>query len=194
MGTAYLLAGMLVFFGVHSTSIVAPAWRDARVAGLGKPAWQALYGIVAIAGFLLMIKGYGLTRAEPVPLYVPPTALRHIAAILMLPVFPLLLSTYLPGGIKRGVKHPMLTATKLWAVAHLLANGNLGDVLLFGGFLAWAVADRVSLKRRSPEGPMTLPEGRFNDLIAVVAGFALYVLFVAWAHARLFGVAPMAAG
>jgi uncharacterized membrane protein len=129
-----------------------------------------------------------------VPLYVPPTALRHIAAIVMLPVFPLLLATYLPGAIKRGVKHPMLTATKLWAVAHLLANGNLGDVLLFGGFLVWAVADRISLKRRQPGGPQTLPEGRFNDLIAVVAGFALYVLFVAWAHARLFGVAPMAAG
>jgi len=190
----YLLAGMALFFGVHSTAIVAPAWRDRMVARLGKPAWQALYGIVSIAGFLLLIKGYGLTRADPVPLYVPPTALRHIAAILMLPVFPLLLATYLPGGIRRGVGHPMLTATKLWATAHLLANGNLGDVLLFGGFLAWAVADRISLKRRSPEGPRTLPEGRFNDLVAVVAGFALYVLFVAWAHARLFGVAPMAAG
>lgn len=194
MGMAYLLAGMAIFFGVHSTAIVAPAWRDQMAAKLGPAGWKALYGVVSIVGFLLMIKGYNLTRAEPVPLYVPPTALRHIAAIVMLPVFPLLLATYLPGAIKRGVKHPMLTATKLWAAAHLLANGNLGDVLLFGGFLAWAVADRISLKRRQPAGPQTLPGGRFNDLIAVVAGFALYVLFVAWAHARLFGVAPMAAG
>jgi uncharacterized membrane protein len=177
MGMGYLLAGMAIFFGVHSTAIVAPGWRDQMAARLGPTGWKALYGVVSIVGFVLMVKGYNLTRGEPVPLYVPPTALRHIAAIVMLPVFPLLLATYLPGAIKRGVKHPMLTATKL-----------------FGGFLVWAVADRISLKRRQPGGPQTLPEGRFNDLIAVVAGFALYVLFVAWAHARLFGVAPMAAG
>ena len=193
MGMSYLLAGMAIFFGVHSTAIVAPAWRDQMAVKFGTFGWKALYAVVAIAGFVLMVKGYNLTRGQPVPLYVPPTALRHIAAILMLPVFPLLLATYLPGSIQRGVKHPMLVATKLWATAHLLANGNLGDVLLFGGFLAWAVADRISLKRRHPEGPQMLPAGRFNDLIAVVLGFALYVLFVAWAHAKLFGVAPMAA-
>ena len=112
MGMAYLLAGMAIFFGVHSTAIVAPAWRDQMAAKLGPVGWKALYGVVSIVGFVLMIKGYNLTRAEPVPLYVPPTALRHIAAIVMLPVFPLLLATYLPGAIKRGVKHPMLTATK----------------------------------------------------------------------------------
>lgn len=194
MGMVYLLAGMAIFFGVHSTAIVAPAWRDQMAARLGPAGWKALYGVISIVGFVLMLKGYAFTRAEPVPLYVPPTALRHIAAILMLPVFPLLLATYLPGAIQRGVKHPMLTAVKLWAAAHLLANGNLGDVLLFGGFLAWAVADRISLKRRHPRGPQMAPEGRFNDLFAVVGGFVLYVVFVAWAHAKLFGVAPMAVG
>ena len=194
MGMTYLLVGLAVFLGVHSTAILAPAWRDRMAARLGENAWKALYGVVSIAGFVLLVKGYGLARAEPVPLYQPPVALRHIAVIVMLPVFPLLLSAYLPGRIRSGVKHPMLTATKLWAVAHLLANGMLADVLLFGGFLAWAVADRISLKRRPSRPVRALPEGRFNDLIAVVAGFALYVWFVARGHLHLIGVAPMVAG
>jgi uncharacterized membrane protein len=194
MGMTYLLAGMAIFFGVHSTAIVAPAWRDRMAARLGANGWKALYGIASIVGFVLLVKGYAIARAEPVPLYFPPTWLRHIAALLMLPVFPLLLATYLPGRIKSGVGHPMLTATKLWATAHLLANGMLADVLLFGGFLAWAVADRISLKRRAPRPVKALPEGRFNDLIAVVAGFAIYVWLVAGGHLYLFGVSPMGGG
>jgi uncharacterized membrane protein len=194
MGMTYLLAGMAIFFGVHSTAIVAPAWRDRMAARLGANGWKALYGIASIVGFVLLVKGYAIARAEPVPLYFPPTWLRHIAALLMLPVFPLLLATYLPGRIKSGVGHPMLTATKLWATAHLLANGMLADVLLFGGFLAWAVADRISLKRRPSRPVKALPEGRFNDLIAVVAGFAIYVWLVAGGHLYLFGVSPMGGG
>jgi uncharacterized membrane protein len=194
MGMTYLLAGMAIFFGVHSTAIVAPAWRDKMAASLGANGWKAVYGIASIVGFVLMVKGYGMSRAEAVELYAPPTWLRHIAALLMLPVFPLLLATYLPGRIKSGVGHPMLTATKLWATAHLLANGMLADVLLFGGFLAWAVIDRISLKRRPSRPVKALPEGRFNDLIAVVAGFAIYVWFVARGHLYLFGVSPMGGG
>jgi uncharacterized membrane protein len=194
MGMTYLLAGLALFLGAHSTAIVAPAWRDRMATRLGENAWKAVYGVVSIAGFVLLVKGYGTTRAEPVPLYMPPVALKHIAAIVMLPVFPLLLSTYLPGRIKSGVKHPMLTATKLWAVAHLLANGMLADVVLFGSILAWAVADRISLKRRPARPVRAAPEGRFNDLIAVVAGFALYVWFVARGHLYLIGVSPMVAG
>jgi uncharacterized membrane protein len=109
----------------------------------------------------------------------------------MVPVFPLLLSTYFPGRIKAAAQHPMLAATKLWAAAHLLANGMLPDVLLFGGFLAWAIVDRISLKHRPVRPIKVLPERRFNDLVAVVAGFALYVWFIAWAHYRLFGVSPV---
>jgi uncharacterized membrane protein len=187
----YLLAGMAIFFGVHSTAILAPAWRDRMAARLGETAWKGLYGVASIVGFVLMVKGFGLVRQMPTPLYAPPTWLRHIAALVMLPVFPLLLATYLPGRIKASVQHPMLTATKLWATAHLLANGMLHDVLLFGAFLAWAVADRISVKNRPARPLRTAPERRFNDLIAVVAGFALYVWFVAWAHLRLFGVSPM---
>jgi uncharacterized membrane protein len=109
----------------------------------------------------------------------------------MLPVFPLLLATYFPGRIKAAVKHPMLTATKAWALAHLLANGLLGDVLLFGGFLAWAVLDRISVGKRAERPVPAAPPTKFNDIIAVVGGLAIYWLFVKWAHAWLFSAVPM---
>jgi len=191
MGMTYLLAGLAIFLGAHSTAIVAPAWRDRMAAKLGENGWKALYAVVSVAGFLLIIKGYGQARLEPTVLYLPPTGLRHVAALLMLPVFPLLLAAYFPGRIKAAAKHPMLAAVKLWALAHLLANGMLADVLLFGGFLAWAVADRISLKRRPARPTPGLPASKLNDVIAVAGGLAIYALFVTWAHLRLFGVSPM---
>jgi uncharacterized membrane protein len=191
MGTVTLLAGMAVFFGVHSVSIVAPAWRDRMVARLGEPVWKGVYAVASVVGFILMIRGYSHAKLDPTVVYEPAYWLRHLAAIVMVPVFPLLLSTYFPGRIKAAAQHPMLAATKLWAAAHLLANGMLPDVLLFGGFLAWAIVDRISLKHRPVRPIKVLPERRFNDLVAVVAGFALYVWFIAWAHYRLFGVSPV---
>jgi uncharacterized membrane protein len=125
-----------------------------------------------------------------VVLYVPPGWLRYVTLLLMLPVFPLLIAAYLPGRIKTAMKHPLLNAVKFWGLAHLLANGTLADVLLFGGFLVWAGVDRMSLKRRVQAVPAA-PAGRFNDLIAVVVGLALYALFIEWAHLRLFGVSPL---
>lgn len=191
MGLTYLVAGLAIFLGAHSTAIVAPAWRDRMAASLGEFGWKALYSVVSLAGFLLIIKGYGQARLEPTVLYLPPTGLRHVAALLMIPVFPLLLAAYFPGRIKAAAKHPMLAAVKLWALAHLLANGMLADVLLFGGFLAWAVVDRISLKRRPARPTPGLPASKLNDVIAVVGGLAIYAVFVAWAHVRLFGVSPM---
>ena len=188
----YLIAGLLLFFGVHSIAIVAPAWRDAMAARLGDAPWKALYSIVSVIGFVMLVHGYGLARADPQVLYTPPTWMRHVAALLMLPVFPLLLSTYLPGRIKAAVKHPMLTATKAWALSHLLVNGNLADVLLFGGFLAWAVADRIAVGRRAvPRRIRATAPSRINDVIAVIGGLAIYVVVVVWAHQRFLGVAPM---
>jgi len=188
----YLIAGLLLFFGVHSIAIVAPAWRDAMAARLGDAPWKALYSIVSVIGFVMLVHGYGLARADPQVLYTPPTWMRHVAALLMLPVFPLLLATYLPGRIKAAVQHPMLTATKAWALSHLLVNGNLADVLLFGAFLAWAVADRVAVGRRAmPRRIRAAAPSRLNDVIAVIGGLALYVVMVVWAHQRFFGVAPM---
>jgi uncharacterized membrane protein len=185
-----LLAGMAVFLGVHSISIVAPAWRDRMVAAIGAGPWKGLYSILSIVGFLLLVGGYAAARAEPVVLYVPPAGLRHVAALVMLPVFPLLLATYLPGRIKSATKHPMLVAVKAWALAHLLANGMLADVVLFGGFLAWAVVDRISMKRRPARPLPAASSWRANDAIAIVGGLAVYAAMVAFLHQRWFGVAP----
>jgi uncharacterized membrane protein len=184
-----LILGLLIFLGAHSTSIVAPAWRDAQVAARGEKAWKALCGAVSLVGLALIVYGYGLARGAPVVLYQPPGALRHVAWLLMLPVFPLLLASYLPGHLSRVTKHPMLVATKFWALAHLLANGTLASTLLFAAFLAWAVADRISLKRRVP-GPTLGRAGRFNDVIAVVGGLLLYAAFIGGVHLWLIGVSP----
>lgn len=183
-----LVAGILLFFGIHSVSIVAPAWRDAMVAKRGRAAWQGGYSLVAAAGLALLVIGYGQARAELIVLYVPPLWLRQLTVIGMVAVFPMLLAAYFPGRIRSTLQHPMLTAVKLWATLHLLANGALADVLLFGSFLAWAVADRISLKRRAPRDAPTLPASQLNDVLVVVLGAALYAFFVLGAHQWITGV------
>ena len=189
-----LIAGLVVFLGVHSIAIVAPGWRDAMRGRLGEAGWKGIYSVLSLGGFVAICYGFGLTRqAPPVVLYSPPFWLRHVTMLLMLPVFPLLFAAHLPGRIKSAAKHPMLAGVKLWAFAHLLSNGRLSDVLLFGGFLAWAVVDRISLKRRPAQTLRDLPARPWNDAAAIVAGLATYVLFVLWAHLRLFGVSPMGA-
>lgn len=186
------LVGLLLFLGIHSVSIVAPDWRNAQLARHGEKVWKGLYALVSLVGLVLLIHGYGLARQSPIVLYAPPTALRHLALLLMLPVFPLLLAAYLPGRIQHAAKHPMLLAVKLWAVAHLLANGMLADVVLFGAFLAWAVADRIAVKRRAvPHATPGAPPSKANDAIVLIGGLALYALFVVWAHRWLIGVSVL---
>ena len=188
------IAGLVLFLGIHSVSIVAPGWRSAQVARRGEGPWKGIYSIVSAVGLALLIVGYGMARKEPVVLYTPPGALRHLALLVMLPVFPLLFAAYLPGRIRSAARHPFLLATKLWATAHLLANGTLVDVLLFGAFLAWAVADRISVKRRSvaeTHDAPAAPARPVNDLIALVGGLASYVVIVFWAHRWLIGVSPL---
>ena len=184
-----LIIGLLLFFATHAISIVNVSWRDRVAARIGTLTWQGLYSLAAMAGLLLIIWGYSLARQDPVVLYLPPVWLRHGAMLLLIFVFPLLLATYLPGRIQTATKHPMLVATKLWALAHLLANGNLADVLLFGSFLVWAVVDRISLKRRTPPQVPALPSSRINDVLVIVLGLALYVAFVFRGHEWLIGVA-----
>ncbi|MBL0917650.1 MAG: NnrU family protein [Hydrogenophaga sp.] len=190
----WLLLGLVLFIGIHSVAIVAPRGRHAIAHRMGEGPWKGLYTVVALAGFGLIVAGYSAARQDPVVLWVPPVAMRHVAALLMLPVFVLLLAAYLPGRIQRAARHPMLAATKFWALAHLLANGNLADVLLFGSFLAWAVADRISLKRRASAGLLRAVHGASpgpaNDAIALVGGLALYAVFAFWAHGFLFDVRP----
>jgi uncharacterized membrane protein len=189
-----LILGLVLFLGIHSVSIVSADGRNRLVQTMGEGPWKGLYSLVSLAGFVLIVVGYGAAREAPVLLYTLPSGFRHLAALLMLPVFVLLLATYLPGRIQRAAKHPMLLAVKLWALAHLLANGTLADVLLFGGFLAWAVVDRISVKKRAAAGQLragpVLPGSKANDAIALVGGLGIYVLFVVWAHAWLIGVRP----
>jgi len=163
----------------------ATAWRK----NTGEWAWKEIYGLVAVAGLYLIVRGYGLAWLDPVVLYSPPPWLRYPVLLLLLPVFPLLLAAYLPGRIQHATKHPMLVAVKLWATAHLLVNGTLPAVVLFGSFLIWAVADRISLKHSLPRPVPHVPETRINDGFAVVIGLACYAAFALWLHARLIGAA-----
>jgi uncharacterized membrane protein len=186
-----LVLGLALFLGIHSIAIVAPGFRDRALARMGEGGWKGLYAVVSLAGFVLLVYGFGVARHSPVVLYTPPRFLRHVTFLFMLPVFPLLFAAYLPGRIKSATKHPMLAAVKFWAFAHLLSNGTLADVVLFGAFLVWAVLDRISLKRRAPVILRTAPAGRFNDLVAVLLGLGVYLLFIVWAHRWLIGVSPL---
>lgn len=186
-----LLVGLALFLGVHSISIFSQPFRDRVAIRFGERSWQALHGLISVIGLAFIVWGYGLVRQEPMVLYTPSLWLRHVALLLLLPMFPLLLATYLPGRIRQAVGHPMLAATKLWAFAHLLANGMLHDVLLFGAFLIWAVADRISMKWRSPPPAPVAPPSKLNDLVAIVGGLVLYAWFLLHGHAWLFGVPPL---
>jgi uncharacterized membrane protein len=187
----YLVVGLGLFLGLHSIAIVAPDFRNSAIQRLGKGAWKGIYALISLIGFVLIVYGYGLARAEPIVLYAPPAWTRHLSALLLIPVFPLIFAAYLPGRIKTALKHPMLAAVKFWALAHLISNGTLADVLLFGGFLAWAVADRISFKHRTQPDLRTAPAGKLNDVIAVVLGLVAYAVFARWLHLSLIGVYPL---
>ena len=188
----YLCLGLILFFAVHSIAIVAPHWRDRMALSLGSGAWRGGYSLLSLAAIVLVVHGFGLARAHGPVWYLSADWMRAATRVLMVPVFPLLLAAYFPGRIQAAAKHPMLVAIKLWAVAHLLANGGAADVLLFGGFLAWAVVDRISLKRRPSRPSPGARPSKWNDFVVVAGGLALYAWFVLWAHLRLFGVAPLA--
>ncbi len=186
-----LLVGLVLFLGIHSVAIVALPLRD-KIAAKSDMGWKAMYAIASLIGIVLMVRGYAELRLTPTVLYVPPIGLRHVAAILMLPAFAFFIAPYFPGRIKTALKHPQLIAVKVWALAHLLVNGNLADVLLFGSFLIWAVVDRVSMKKRVARPLPGAPESKANDVIVVVVGLLLYVAFVMWGHEALIGINPFA--
>lgn len=185
-----LVIGLILFLGIHSLRIVAPGWRDARYAEMGEGKWKGLYSIAALIGLVVLIWGYALARPDAPVLYEPPVWMKHVNALIMLAAFVIMATNQRPAGaIKRAVKHPMLVSTKLWAFGHLLANGDLASVLLFGSFLVWAAADRIAAARRPAAAE--IPGTWRDDAFAVVGGGVLYVVFLFWAHSWLFGVAPI---
>ncbi len=188
-----LILGLAVFFGVHCISLVALGWRDRVAERLGKRTWQGIYSVASLIGLYLLVSGYGAARASDAVLYATPPELRYIAALLMLPAFSLALASVIPGRIRAAAQHPLLLATMLWAAAHLLTNGSAADLLLFGAFLVWTVAVRISLNRRPARPIRVLPGSPANDVIVVAGGLALYAIFILWLHARWFGVSPLGA-
>jgi uncharacterized membrane protein len=187
-----LILGLVLFLGAHSVRIVADNWRTQRLAAMGEGPWKAAYSIVAIAGFVLIAWGYGEARTAPTVLYAPPVWTRHLAALLTWPAFVLLAASKTPGTrIKAAVGHPMVVGTKIWAFAHLISNGTLADVLLFGSFLAWAVLDYTAARRRDRRAGTTYAVGPISrDLIAVVVGTVAWVAFALWLHGPLISVRP----
>ncbi|WP_215403133.1 NnrU family protein [Janthinobacterium sp. JC611] len=187
-----LILGLLLFLGLHSVRIVADDWRSAQLARLGEKRWKGLYSLVAFAGLGLIIWGYALARQQPQLLWTPPTGLRHASALLMLFSLILLAAANVPNNrIKTLLHHPMLLGTQLWAVAHLLSNGSLADVVLFGSFLAWSSVDLYAAVQRDRAAGVAYPGGTTaGTLLAIVAGCVLWLLLAFWLHGVLFGVRP----
>jgi uncharacterized membrane protein len=191
---AILILGLAVFLGMHSIRIVADDWRTVQRNRYSEHAWKAGYSIVSIIGFILIVVGYGMARQEPVILWAPPVAMRHIAALLTAISFVLISAAYVPrNSIKAVLHHPMLLGVKLWAFAHLLANGMLADVILFGSFLIWAVFCFRAARQRDKAAMTQYPAGTaMGTIIAVVVGLVIWALFAFWLHGLLIGVRPFA--
>lgn len=188
-----LILGLVLFLGVHSVRIVAEGWRTRMRQRLGEGGWKGMYTLLSLLGLALLVWGYGLARQDPVVLWAPPVAMRHVASLLTLAAFILLAAAYVPrNGIKARLHHPMVLGVKVWALAHLLSNGNLADVLLFGAFLLWAVLDFRAARQRDRAQGTRYPAGTLAGTAAtLVLGALAWAVFAFWAHALLIGVSPM---
>jgi uncharacterized membrane protein len=198
---AELILGLVLFLGVHALRVFAEGTRERLIGSMGPFVYKAFYSIVSIIGLLLIVSGYTAARTEPVVLYTPPMGMAHAASLLTLIAFVLLAAAYIPGNmILRKLKHPMTLAVKVWALAHLLSNGTLADVLFFGGFLVWSVLVYRSARRRPPvENPglsnlpaviASRPPSMLASLLTLVVGIGAWAWFAFQGHALLIGVAP----
>lgn len=188
-----LIAGLISFLGVHSLRIFADDWREAQIARQGASAYKGVYSLASLAGLVLIVIGYGQARSAPIPLWDPPLWARHLSALLMLFAFVLITAAYVPRNhIRPAVKHPMVLGVKIWAAGHLLANGALADVLLFGGFLVWAVFNFRAARRRDRLLGRSDAEGTLAGNVAtIVIGTALWAVFAMYLHSWLIGVRPI---
>jgi uncharacterized membrane protein len=190
---AILILGLVLFLGVHSTRIFADGWRTATIARVGEMPWKGIYSVLSIAGFALLVWGYGLARHDTPVVWTPPRTMAHVTALLVLIAFVLVTAAYVPGNrIKAKLHHPMILGVKTWAFAHLLSNGTLADIVLFGAFLAWAVVDYSASRRRDRANGTVYPPGTGSrTAITVVVGLVAGVVFAVWLHGPLIGVRPV---
>lgn len=196
-----LILGLILFLAPHSVRIVADDWRSAQVARIGLPAWKGLYSVVSIVGLALIVWGYGMARTAPIEVWNPPVFTRHLASLFTLAAFVLLVAAYVPRNrIKAAIGHPMVAGVKLWAFAHLLANGTVADLLLFGSFLVWAIFDFRAARRRDRAAAAGATRGGASagaspslaaDVVVVLVGIGAWALFAFQLHGWLFGVRPL---
>jgi uncharacterized membrane protein len=196
----WLILGLILFLGAHSVRVVADNWRAEKIAAWGDKAFKGVYTLVSILGFYLLVVGYGEARLQPLALWNPPIFTRHISMLLMLLSSILLIATYIPRNhFKMRLRHPMVLSVKVWALSHLLANGNLADLVLFGSFLIWAVLNFRSARARdraqvenSVAIEDSLPKPNlYATLVALFGGMALWAVITFVLHAKVVGVAPM---
>lgn len=189
-----LIAGLLIFLANHSLRIFAPTWRERFIASHGANTWKAVYSGFSLLGLVLIVYGYGMSRSDPVFIWTPPVWTRHLAITLTWLSFILLAAAQIPNNhIKQKLGHPMYAGIKIWAFAHLIANGRLSEVLMFGAFMAWAIIGFSASRRRDKAAGTTWPKGTMPGTIAtLVAGSVAWFVFAWWLHYMLIGVYPLA--
>jgi len=188
-----LILGLILFLGVHSARIFADGWRTQTIARVGEKRWKGIYTLLSLAGFVLIIWGFGLARQQPVVWWTPPTGLRHLNVLFTLVAFILIAAAYVPRNqIKAKLHHPMVLGVKLWAFGHLLATGTLADTVLFAAFLLWAILAFRAARQRDRAQGTTYPAGALGGTFATVAaGVVIWAVFAFWLHAALIGIAPL---
>jgi uncharacterized membrane protein len=189
---SYLIFGLVLFLGVHSMRIFAEGWRTETRIRVGENAYKGVYSLLSIVGFGLIVWGFGIVRENPVMLWMPAKGMRHAASLLTLISFVLLAAAYVPSNaFKARFHHPMVLGIKFWALAHLLANGSVAHMVLFGAFLAWAVADFIAARKRDRAQDIHYPAGsNVGTLITVAAGVGAWTLFAFVLHGLLIGIRP----
>jgi len=188
----WLVAGLVVFLGAHSVRIFADDFRAAQIARIGPNRWKGIYTLVSLAGFVLLVWGFGQARQAPVLLWASTVWTHYVTALLTLPAFVLVAAAYVPGNrIKAKIGHPMVAGVTTWAVAHLMSAFTLADVVLFGSFLAWSVLDYTSLRRRDRAAGTTCPPGTAaRDALTCAIGGVAWLVFAFWLHDALIGFSP----
>jgi len=188
----YLILGLVVFLGVHSVRIVAEDWRTGVRARMGENAYKGVYSLLSLAGFALIVWGFGVARETPVMLWTPPVGMRHAASLLTLLAFVLLAAAYVPrNAIKARVHHPMVLGVKTWALAHLMSTGGAAQLVLFGSFLVWGVVLYTTSRRRDRVLGTHYPAGTtLGTVLTVVVGLVAWAVFAFKLHGLLMGIRP----